>query len=134
MKQAWIYVAVLVAVGIIGFVAAPKASREAGETPGYEDLIPCATLTSFDSTKTLYLSSRHQAKFSDKSGSGMRFETGTWDLVDDDNHIYRIDVDGVVANFTLISAPEGEGCMLAAGTLEASDMRKSWFSALTDPK
>ena len=134
MRQAWIYGLVLASVGVIGFVVSSKSSKDDEGTPGFEDLLPCTLLTSIDSQKSLYLNSHHEAKFSDKSGSGTRWETGTWELVDDDNHIYKISVDGSARDFTLVSAPAGEGCMLAAGGLQSVDLTKSWFSALTDPK
>lgn len=112
----------------------PEDGDNEDDASGFEELMPCAFLTSFDSTKSLYLSSDHVARVSGKDGQGTTWATGSWDLVDDDQHLYKLTFGGRDETFTLVSAPEGEGCMLAAGSVDSADLKKSWFSALTSPK
>jgi hypothetical protein len=120
--------------GGLYLVMAPHAARDKGGPPGFEELVPCAFLTSIDSTKSLYLSGHHEARLSVTMDNGTNWATGTWALVDDDDHTYTVSIDGVDTTYTLVSAPEGEGCMLVAGDLAAADLTKSWFSSLQDPK
>ena len=132
-KHLLISLAVFAGFGALYLAAKPRSAAPP-DKPGYEDLVPCAFLTSIDSKRSLYLSGDHTARLSDSSGTGTNWSAGHWDLVDDDDHVYKITIDGETTTYTLVSAPEGEGCMLAAGTTTAADLEKSWFSVLTDPK
>ena len=134
LKQVLVSVVVCLVVVALYIAWAPHASRRRTDIPGFEDLVPCAFLTSIDSRRSLYLSGHHDARTSETTGNGTTWSSGTWTLVDDDRHVYRVDIDGVSTTYTLVSAPEGEGCMLVAGSLDAADLHRSWFSALTDPK
>ena len=134
MKQVALTVFVFACFGALYLVLAPHAKKGEGGAPGFEELVPCAFLTSIDSKKSLYLSGHHEARLSVTTDNGITWATGTWTLVDDDAHLYKVSLEGVDTTYTLVSAPEGEGCMLAAGDLAAADLTKSWFSSLQDPK
>ncbi len=134
MRTVWVSLVVFCFFGVVYLVMKPIAAKQRKDMPGFEDLVPCAFLTSIDSTKSLYLSGDHVARTSDKSGGATNWASGTWDLLNDDRHLYKITIDGEATTYTLVSAPEGEGCMLVAGSTTAADLSKSWFSALTDPK
>ena len=134
MKTGWVSLAVFVFFGGVYLVMKPIAAKQKRDMPGFQDLVPCAFLTSIDSKKSLYLSGDHVARASETSGGATNWAAGTWDLVDDDRHLYKITIEGNGTIYALVTAPEGEGCMLAAGSVAAADLSKSWFSALTDPK
>ena len=134
MKHVWVSAIVCLFVGLLYIALAPFAAKQRTMAPGFEELVPCAFLTSLDSKSSLYLSGHRDARISKTTDAGTTWASGTWTLLADDSHLYRIDIDGVSTTYTLISAPEGEGCMLVPGDVGSADLRKSWFSALTDPK
>jgi hypothetical protein len=50
-------------------------------------------------------------------------------LFNAERQIYRIDTPGAVGAYTIVSPPDSDGCILAAGTaLDHIDLRRSRFS------
>jgi hypothetical protein len=107
--------------------AAPKA-------PGWEELVLCSILTSIDSKKSLTLSDDYSAELTDDTKSGdAKTSKGHWSLLNAERHMYKIDVAGAAGTYAVVSPPDAEGCMLAAGGLNYVDLRRSWFSVRVDP-
>ena len=96
--------------------------------PGWDALADCSETTSFDSKKGLSLRYDSSAKLVDRTDGKAQVERGRWSLVDEEKHLYRVDVEGVVGNYWLLSPPDADGCMLAFGDVAAADLRHSWFS------
>ncbi len=108
-------------------VSAPKRSA-----PGWGTLIACSEATSFDSKRSLSLLSDGRARLTDRSAEKIQVVRGEWSVVDDDRHLYRIDVEGSVGNYFVVSPPDAEGCLLSFGSVDHADLRRSWFSIQID--
>lgn len=134
LKSIWIALAVSVCVGVLYLVLAPETSDEDKGASDYEELEACAFLTSLDSKKSLYLSSSHVARRSVTTGVGTQWDKGTWQLIDDEKRTFKISFVGKETVYTLVSAREGEGCMLVPGDTSKADLAKAWYSTLQDPK
>lgn len=132
-KQLWITLAVLLGVGVLYLAFAPSTADKE-DTSDYDELEACAFLTSIDSRKSLYLSRSHMARLSLNGGAGTQWETGSWRLVDEEKRLFEVSLGDAKTIYTLVSAPEGEGCMLVPGDTSKADLGKSWFSTLQDPK
>lgn len=109
-----------------------SASASERSPPGWADLAPCSETTSFDGKKTLLLSMNLSARVTDRSVKPILVTRGEWSLVDADKHVYRIDVEGSIGNYSLVAPPDAEGCMLAMGIVSYADLRHSWFSVHLD--
>jgi hypothetical protein len=91
-------------------------------------------LTSIDSKKSLTLTDDYSAELTDGTNSGdAKTSKGHWSLLNAERHMYKIDVPGAVGTYAVVSPPDAEGCMLAAGGLNCVDLRRSWFSVRVDP-
>lgn len=102
--------------------------------PGWDDLVLCFELTSIDSNKSLSLNEDFTARLKDSSGSGDPiWSDGHWSLVNADRHVYKVDLPGASGVYTVVSPPDSEGCLLAAGPLDRVDLRRSWFSVAPEP-
>jgi hypothetical protein len=101
---------------------------------GWKDLILCSVLTSIDSKKSLLLHSNLSAKLTERGDAGKpKLSQGHWSLVDTENHTYEIDTPGAEGTYDVVSPPDAEGCILAYGGINHTDLRRSWFSLQIDP-
>lgn len=96
---------------------------------GWDDLSLCSELTSIDSKKTLSLREDFSASLKDNTGSGESvLSNGRWALIDAERHMYKIDIAGAGGIYVLVSPPDSDGCLLAAGPLNRVNLWRSWFS------
>ncbi len=102
--------------------------------PGWDDLVLCSELTSIDSKKTLSLNEDFSARLKDSSGTGDPvWSDGRWALLNAGQRAYSIDIPGAAGNYIVVSPPDSEGCVFAAGSLNHVDLRRSWFSMPIEP-
>lgn len=125
--------ATIAVCGAAIFVFRGAASAPTPGPPGWDDLVPCFSLTSFDSKKELTLNSDFTVKLLDRSGSGSPvWHDGRWALLDAEQHAYSVDVEGGSGAYFVVSPPDSEGCLFAAGNISHVDLRRSWFSRVED--
>ena len=100
---------------------------------GWDDLIPCSELTSFNGKKKLVLSADGSAKLEDGSGDGEpKRSSGRWSLLSARTHRYAIDIPDLTRTYIAVSPPDSDGCVFAFGTVDNVNLRLSWFS-MTEP-
>jgi hypothetical protein len=133
----WIFgiIFLIAVVSAISRWQTPHTTRKvaAKGPPGWEDLLLCSLLTSIDSTKALTLDEDMSAELTDNNGgSETKVSKGQWSVVNAERHMYRIDTRGAEGTYTVVSPPDAEGCVLAAGASNYVDLRRSWFSVKTD--
>ena len=102
--------------------------------PGWDDLIPCSDMVSFDGTKTLTLYEDHRASFYDndqlkapKEGEHGVTAEGTWSF-DEISKRYSVTLNGLTTDYLMLFPEDVNTCMLIKGDLETADLRGSWFS------
>jgi hypothetical protein len=99
--------------------------------PGWDDLIPCSLVTSFEGTKQLTLFENHRVKLLEearsKDGHPQNQDEGLWSF-DGDSKRYSLTLNGVTMVYTLVSPEQTDTCILISGDLEAANLRRSWFS------
>ncbi len=132
MKRYRDYVAwglLLLGIGVVYIFFIHDKPEPSPGPPGWEDLILCSDLTSIDSKKTLSLHKNFSARLKDGSGIGDPvWSEGRWALLNAEQHAYSIEIPGAAGHYIVVSPPDSDGCVLAAGTLNQVDLGKSWFS------
>jgi hypothetical protein len=108
--------------------------------PGWDDLIPCSDMVSFDGTKTLTLYEDHRTSvyYKDplkepKEGERGVTVEGTWSF-DEISKRYSVTLNGLTTDYLMLSPEDVSTCMLIKGDLEAADLRGSWFSKSDEPE
>jgi hypothetical protein len=134
----WIFgiIFIVAVAGAFSRWQTPHTARKvvAKAPPGWEDLLLCSLLTSIDSKKALTLSEDMNAELTDNdANSETKVSKGQWSLVNAERHMYRIDTPGAEGTYAVVSPPDAEGCILAAGASNYVDLRRSWFSVRMDP-
>lgn len=111
----------------------PSAAAHSENPSGWDELTLCSELTSIDSKKSLSLSSDLKAKLTEQSDRGRpKITEGRWTLLDAERHTYQIDIVGASGVYSVVSPPDAEGCILALGGADYTDLRRSWFSVHSD--
>ncbi len=96
-----------------------QMAREAWQT-----LLPCSETFSFDGRWKLSLSKDGKAELYDRREE-QKLQS-RWELIDAQEHAYRIEVLAFGNDFVVV--PSSEGCMLASGSLRRADLSQSWFA------
>jgi hypothetical protein len=97
---------------------------------GWDDLSTCSELVSIDGSTRLSLFENHVLEVYDKSAT-KKVESGTWSYLEQSKQ-YSIVLAGQSWNYVLVSPNGSDTCMLANGSVEAADLRASWFSINTE--
>jgi hypothetical protein len=98
--------------------------------PGWEDLIKCNYVSSFDGSETLSLLPNGLATLYDDSGKHRSLD-GTWRF-DPAVHRYAITMNGKTGVYALV-APQGPVCILVTGNSRSADLEHSWFWPTEEP-
>jgi hypothetical protein len=120
----------------LGFVFSGRdvaAPPQKPAVPGWNDLEPCAFLTSLDDKKNLALTEEQGVELveSDLDENGVATENrllqGRWSY-DATSKRYSVTLDGDTTTYTLLSRGDPTTCILVKGDLGTADLRASWFS------
>jgi hypothetical protein len=99
---------------------------------GWDDLISCSDLVSFDGKKTLSLNEDGTASLDDNSEAKRLTQKGKWEL-GNQPATYVTHFGDRSLHYERI-APEGwQSCMLVAGTSLSANLRLSWFAVEPEP-
>jgi hypothetical protein len=108
--------------------------------PGWDDLVPCSDMVSFDGMKALTLHDDHRASFynkdplkAPKEGEHDVTAEGTWSF-DETSNRYSVTLNGLTTDYLMLSPEDVSTCMLIKGDLEAADLRGSWFAKSDEPE
>jgi hypothetical protein len=122
-------------IAAVVWFALPKFSSTApvSGTAGWNDLILCSELISFDGRKTLSLFRNGTVRLDDNSGPKRPSEKGTWESGNRPK-AYDINFDDRSLHLERV-APDGwESCMLVAGTSVSANLQLSWFAVEPKPE
>jgi hypothetical protein len=128
----WAKVAIGLSIAALLLVVWPKITstpqkNTKSATPGWEDLILCSELVSFDGKKTLSLFDDGTAELKDNSDTEKLSAKGKWVPGNAPNR-YSIQFENKDLHYERI-APEGWGsCMLVFGTSFGANLQLSWFA------
>jgi hypothetical protein len=130
--QRWVkknHLPIFVAAGAILLLALPTILTRSAKpiAAGWEDLVFCLDLVSFDGKKRLTLADDGVATIEDKTNSGTKAIAGTWELSGQRDR-YLIRFGDQETSFERITPPDADMCILAAGTSYAANLRLSWFA------
>jgi hypothetical protein len=100
------------------------------QVAGWESLSSCSELVSLDSSKELSLFDDNRVRLNDKDGTtGDHYVWGSWSY-DEASKRYTIAVNDSTSTYLAVSVPNTAiACILAAGDLNATDLRASWFAS-----
>jgi hypothetical protein len=106
--------------------ASTKAARNSSklQVAGWAELGLCLWLTSLEGTKHLLFSEDHSAAIYDEN---LNQANGTWSF-DASTKRYPVTFEGETTAYSLFSPEDSTTCMLIKGSLDAADLRHSWFS------
>ena len=123
------YLRVSIAAGLILLLALPTVLTRSARpiAAGWDDLVFCLDLVSFDGKKRLSLADDGSATLVDTANSPGKTMVGTWELSRRQDH-YLITFDGQETSFERIAPPGADMCILAAGNAYAANLRLSWFA------
>jgi hypothetical protein len=111
----------------------PVNKAELPAPPGWDDLAPCAVLTSLDEMQEMTLSDDQRAEFLDLStlqdgdDPKSRMVVGAWSY-DEGSKRYAITLNGQTTTYTLLARGDPTTCILFKGDIHAADLSASWFS------
>jgi hypothetical protein len=123
--------------GITAFIWA-VAHRTAGTipapVPGWDDLIPCSYVASFDGAEELMLYENHFVRLNDGTNPSDGAERdqhnyidGKWSF-DEGLKRYAITLNDVTTVYSVVQPENSHTCLLIKGDLNAANLRESWFS------
>jgi hypothetical protein len=99
---------------------------------GWNDLVLCSELSSFDGMKSLALHEDGRADLVDHTSPDNVVTTkGKWRLRPGAKDVYEIDAPGATGAYTLVAPQDPKECMLAAGEADHVDPQLSWFPSDT---
>jgi len=101
---------------------------------GWDDLISCSYTVSFDGTKQLELFEDRRVTLSAVGDDKIdKIAEGQWSF-DENAKRYTIAVGGSTNSYSIVSLPLPPvvSCVLITGTINAADLRASWFSIPID--
>jgi hypothetical protein len=99
---------------------------------GWDDLIFCLDLVSFDGAKTLSITEDGTATIEQKSRPGSSTKVvGTWQLSGQPNR-YILKFNEKENSYERIAPSGADMCMLVAGNADIADLRQSWFAIRSD--
>ena len=111
----------------------PSARKDWPIFPGWDDLIFCSYVQSFDGTKQLSFSANQFVRFSDYGSSSDRTKgqkdvtiDGTWSF-DETSKRYAVSLNGETTVYSVIRPENSDTCLLIKGDLESANLRESWF-------
>jgi hypothetical protein len=127
------YLRVLIGAGLILLLALPTVLTRSAKpvAAGWDDLVFCLDLVSFDGKKSLTLADDGIATMEDKTSGSAKATSGTWE-VSGQRDRYLIKFGDQEASFERIAPPGADMCILAAGSAYAADLRQSWFAIRPD--
>jgi len=107
----------------------PTSGQEARPTAdGWDDLVLCSELSSFDGAKSLVLREDGRAELVDHtSPDNVTTAEGKWRLRPGAKDVYEIDAAGAKGAYTLVAPQDPKECKLAAGERDNIDLKSSWF-------
>jgi hypothetical protein len=125
------YVGILIAAGVLLVLSLPTVlTRSRSPKPlaaGWDDLVFCLDLVSFDGKARLTLADDGVATLEEKTGDNAKTTSGSWAFSGRPNH-YSITFGDTATSFERIAPPDADMCILAAGTSYAANLRQSWFA------
>jgi hypothetical protein len=99
---------------------------------GWDDLILCSDLVSFDGKKTLSLDEDGTASLDDNSEAQRLTQKGEWEL-GNRPATYVIHFGDRSLHYERIAPEEWQSCMLVAGTSLSANLQLSWFAVEPEP-
>jgi hypothetical protein len=97
--------------------------------PGWEDLLSCYDVASLDGTTRITFSEDHSIHFyGDNSANSA---SDTWSFDTETKH-YVITLKGQSTTYSRIVPAGANICMLVKGSIDAADLRGSWFAFSPD--
>jgi hypothetical protein len=107
-----------------------RAAEQLVALPGWDELLPCSYVASFDGTKKLGFSENGSAVLYDNSAKSGSVD-GNWTF-DETAKLYTVTINGEIATYSVIEPGGGGICILVKGNANAADLRSSWFSSPID--
>jgi hypothetical protein len=95
--------------------------------PGWDELVACADLVSVDGSKQMKLFENHFVRFFD-GGATKDVGSGKWSYFVQSKE-YSVARAGQSSNYFIVAPKGTDTCMLIKGSVEAADLRGSWFSS-----
>jgi hypothetical protein len=133
-KRRWPFVlgALVLLAGYLVFYKHEYRTADFEKWPaGWADLLDCSYAVSFDGTKELNFFDAHEVTLYDKAnrqpnGKFSKID-GTW-AFDETTKRYTVSLNGQSSTYSLIDPDGISACMLVKGSLDAADLRGSWFA------
>jgi hypothetical protein len=108
-----------------------NADRPPPPSPaGWDDLIACSYLVSFDGSKQLELFKHRRAiLWAVGSNKLEKIAEGQWSF-DENSKQYMITINGLTDSYSIVSLPLAPdfSCALIVGTINSAELQSSWFS------
>ena len=96
--------------------------------PGWDELLSCSFMVSFDGKRRLWLSESHSARIEEPNHARA---DGSWSF-DGTTGKYIVTVHDEPVTYSVVAPGDGDNCMLIKGDLATADLPRSWFYSRDD--